>query len=165
MVGKLYRLTTFDASGTKINDDQLDYIAWMPTLHTLNLSRTKVTDAGLEKLASLDNLQWLVLLGHRRERRRHRSLASMKTLGRLTIDGTKVTPVGIARLKKALPKLVWRARSRARANRSALPPHFHFRDVVATLPAAVVSCINTTRNPEVDARVSGRFQLRNDARA
>ncbi len=53
----------------------------MDDLNWLLLSDTEITDAGLEHLAG------------------------MKSLSRLTINGTKVTPKGIDRLKKALPRL------------------------------------------------------------
>jgi internalin A len=48
----------------------------------LGLASTKVTDAGLKELAGLKSLQSLVLVG------------------------TKVTPTGVAELRKALPKLL-----------------------------------------------------------
>jgi len=59
----LRQLQTLDLSGTKITDAGLEHLKDLPQLQTLDLSGTKVTDAGLERLQGLRQLQELGLSG------------------------------------------------------------------------------------------------------
>jgi len=76
----------------------------LPDLRSLDLSDSRVTDAGLAGLAALTGLEELVLIGdigvtdaglaH---------LSGLTRLRKLDLHGTRVTPAGVARLRRALP--------------------------------------------------------------
>jgi Leucine-rich repeat (LRR) protein len=70
----------------------------------LDLSDTRVSDAGLKELAPLKNLQILDLSGTRVTDAGLKELALLKNLQALDLAGTKVSDEGIKELKKSLPK-------------------------------------------------------------
>ena len=67
--------------GTRITDAELEHLQGLLQLQGLELSSIKVTDAGLEHLKGLIQLK------------------------RLNLMGTKVTDAGVSELKKALPNV------------------------------------------------------------
>ncbi len=76
------KLQMLRLSGTKITDQALPALAAIKTLRHLDLSRTQITDAALEALATMPALSVITLT-----------------------DCPRLTPQGIAKLKKAAPKL------------------------------------------------------------
>jgi uncharacterized membrane protein YtjA (UPF0391 family) len=74
-------------------------------LKVLDLSKTKITDAGIKKLLPLQNLKWLLLAETSISDAGLEQLAPLTELGRLTLNKTKVTAAGMAKLKKSIPKL------------------------------------------------------------
>lgn len=70
-------------AGSSVQDDDLTVLESFANLEWLNLSTTHITDRGLERLASLTNLS---------------------SLSTLDLRFSSVTPEGVARLKKQLPR-------------------------------------------------------------
>jgi len=75
----------------------------MPKLKFLGLVDTKVTDTGMETLASL-KLSQLALDGCNVTDKGLESLQSLKSLTKLSVQRTKVSRKGITAFRKALPK-------------------------------------------------------------
>jgi len=76
----------------------------LPDLRSLDLSDSRVTDAGLAGLAALTGLEELVLIGDIGIT--DAGLAHLRGLARLRkldLRSTRVTPAGVARLRRALP--------------------------------------------------------------
>ena len=78
-VNDLEKVTGLDLSRTKITDAGLKEVARMQKIITLDLTGTKITDTGLKEVAKLQSLERLFLLA------------------------TQTTKEGVAELKKALP--------------------------------------------------------------
>ncbi len=78
-------------------------IGRMEMLSRLDLSATKITDAGLESLRSLKKLEYLGLFGTKVTDAGLESLKSLKDLHELRLDGTSVTEEGERSLEEALP--------------------------------------------------------------
>jgi internalin A len=114
-------LKSLDLTNTRVTDDGLAELGRFPKLHTLciaNIDHTKqigpsgerlrtrplVTGRGLERLKDLPDLQDLQLIGSPTTDDDLQSLKSLKNLTRLDLKDSKVTPAGVAELKKALPK-------------------------------------------------------------
>ena len=77
----------------------------LQNLKVLDLSKTKITDAGVKKLLPLKNLKWLLLAETSISDAGLDQLAPLTELGRLTLNKTKVTAAGIAQLKRSIPKI------------------------------------------------------------
>ena len=75
------RVTGLDLSATKVTDAGLVHLEGLTQLQTLNLGATSITDAGLAHLEGLTQLH------------------------ELDLSSTKVTDAGVAELKKALPEV------------------------------------------------------------
>ena len=73
----------------------------------VGLVNSKVTDAGLKKLAGLTQLRELILFNTKVTDAGLKHLAGLKQLRVLFLVGTKVTGKGKTELKKALPNLVF----------------------------------------------------------
>ncbi|MCE9553694.1 MAG: hypothetical protein K8T91_10030 [Planctomycetes bacterium] len=86
-----------------INDDSLQHVKALQTLHVLNLGRSFVTDAGLEHLKGLTELQSLVLDTTHVTDAGLEHLKELKAMQYLSLQKTKVNDAGVARLQKALP--------------------------------------------------------------
>ena len=72
-------LQSLDLGDTKITDGGLEYLKGLTNLETLDLMKTQVTDIGLERLTGLNQLR------------------------ELDLRGTKVTDAGVKELQQALP--------------------------------------------------------------
>jgi hypothetical protein len=100
------KLKAFFAESTSVTGEAMATLAGMPLLEEVYLSGTKVDDEGLAQLSKLKKLTTLEIiqcdevtdagLEH---------LAKCKSLTTLDVTQTKATEEGIAKLKKALPKL------------------------------------------------------------
>jgi len=86
---------------TTVSDKALDEIAKMPNLVRLDLQRTKVTDAGLKKLAQAKppRLRRLNLYGTNVTDAGLDTLATLPELAEVFVFGTKVTEGGVERLR------------------------------------------------------------------
>ena len=70
----------------------------------LNLSDTKITDAGLKDIAKLQQLTGLDLSGTKITDEGLKDIAKMQNLTTLYLLGTQITDAGAAELMKAMPK-------------------------------------------------------------
>jgi uncharacterized membrane protein len=98
-------LVLLDLSRTKVTDAGLAAVAKMPNLRRLQLQETGVTDAGLPSIKALPKLEVLNLFDTRVSDAGLAALTSLKTLRRLYLWRTAVTAGGEAKLGKLLPKL------------------------------------------------------------
>ncbi|MBI3855449.1 MAG: hypothetical protein HY293_07135 [Planctomycetes bacterium] len=128
-VARLFRLSVLMLSRTRVGDAGLAKLKALGRLQALYLHDTRVTDAGMESVAALHSLESLYLLQtgvtdaglvwvgqlenlrdlHLSEAATDAGLAGLTRLTKLRFLGTrftKVTPAGIAALKKSLPQLV-----------------------------------------------------------
>lgn len=97
-------LQWLDLSGTRVTDAALATLAKNQTrLSHLELRGTAITSAGLAHLASLPLLGTLDLSDCALADDAIDELVRCKSLYVLKLTGTKITPAGIARLRKALP--------------------------------------------------------------
>ena len=97
------------ASGT-VDDAVIDAVVKVPNLAWLNLAGTKVTDAGVAKLAGAETLERLHLERTEVTDASAAALAKLPKLTYLNLYGTKLTDAGLAELRKSpsLRKLfVW----------------------------------------------------------
>jgi Leucine-rich repeat (LRR) protein len=95
-----------DLSGTKLTDAGLKHLAGLKQLQWLLLSFNKVTDAGLKHLAGLKQLQWLDLSHTKVTDGGLKHLAGLKQLQWLDLTNTQVTDQGKRKLKEPLPELL-----------------------------------------------------------
>jgi mono/diheme cytochrome c family protein len=94
-------LIWLDLSRTRITDAGLKALEKMPNLQHLDLRGTAVGDAGLDKLAPLHNLRTLGLYGTSVTDAGLPALQRLSGLRRLYVGGTGVTPPGVASLGRA----------------------------------------------------------------
>jgi hypothetical protein len=102
-----HNLRWLELRRTKITDEGLKHLRGTD-LELLDLSTTKIGDAGLANLGDLDlpNLKTLALEQLKNVTDEGIShLARFKSLEFLSVAGTKVTPAGMRHLKKKLPEL------------------------------------------------------------
>ena len=93
-----------DLSRTQVTDAGLQHIGKLGRLTHLNLNRTEVTDSGIKHLAGLRSLEWLNLYGTKVTDACLPDLAKHKKLTALYIWNTAITDAGADKLRKALPK-------------------------------------------------------------
>lgn len=89
----------------QFQDEWTRYFAFLPSLRTVGLSGTPLTDAGLDGLAEVGGLQDLILTETKITDAGISKLAKCKNLKTLHVEGTGVTAAGIAALRRALPQL------------------------------------------------------------
>lgn len=123
------RLEWLDLSGTAVTDEGLAILDETPSLRQLFLERTKVSaaslpriarlkqleeldlsglpirDADLAALSALSNLKILHLSGTEVSDAGILTLKTLRRMEELRVEQTKVTPQGLERLQKLLPKL------------------------------------------------------------
>lgn len=94
-------LVWLDLSRTRITDAGLKTLEKMPNLQHLDLRGTAVGDAGLDALAPLRNLRTLGLYGTAVTDAGLPALQRLSSLRRLYVGGTRVTSPGVASLGRA----------------------------------------------------------------
>ncbi len=93
-----------DLSRTKVSDAGLKHVGKLGRLTHLNLNRTGVSDAGIKNLAGLPSLEWLNLYGTKVTDACLPDLAKHRKLTALYLWDTAITAEGADKLRKALPK-------------------------------------------------------------
>jgi hypothetical protein len=93
---------------TSTTNEDLRYLADVPTVERVLLSNTKVTDEGLRYLLACPKLKGLQLEGLPITDEGLTQLLALKELETITLSGTKITDAGLAHLAK-LPNLkrIW----------------------------------------------------------
>lgn len=99
------QLIWLDLSGTRVSDAGLKVVGDLTNLTQLHLQHTMVRDFGLAFLSTLQRLEYLNLYGTGIGDGGLVHLASLKHLRTLYVWETRVTPAGVSQLKAALPKL------------------------------------------------------------
>ncbi len=98
LVARLSDLEELGLMGTPLGDDALEVVKTLPALRALNLSGTKVTDAGLARLRGLDGLEYLGLKGTGIGDAGLEHVSSLAGLNNLNLADTRVTDAGLKRL-------------------------------------------------------------------
>jgi hypothetical protein len=91
------------AGSSKMTDAGLDHLASLPSLWMLRLDRSAITDAGLARLKSLKSLETLSLTETELTDSSVETLAGFRSVKSLDLDRSGISPAGIERLKQALP--------------------------------------------------------------
>ena len=104
-----HHLAQLDLSGTKVTDAGLKPLADLGKLVRLDLHNSAVGDAGLAHLKGLANLGYLNLYGTQVTDAGLAHLTSLKKLGGLYLWQSKVTEAGVKALQEKLPdtKIIW----------------------------------------------------------
>jgi hypothetical protein len=92
-------VVSVDFYGTKVTDAELEHLEGLTNLQTLNLLITQTTDAGLEHLTGLTKLQMLNLAGTKITDAGLVHLKGLNNLTNLSLTVTKVTDAGLVHLK------------------------------------------------------------------
>lgn len=94
-------------TGTKVQDEHLKYLSLIPSIETLDLNYTAVTDKGVKYVKSLRKLKVLQLIEVKAVTDKGLSLlVGLKDLENLNITGAKrITDRGVKAFKKAMPKV------------------------------------------------------------
>jgi hypothetical protein len=92
-------VVSLSLSGPKITDAVLEQLEGLTQLESLELSTTKITDAGVKHLKALTRLRELELHGSQVTDAALEHLAGLTQLRRLDLHGTKVTGAGLKYLK------------------------------------------------------------------
>ena len=105
ILGQLKRLERISLELCDITDENLEYLARLPSLTSLSLSypykRNKITDAGAAKLAIAMGLKDLDLHGARITIRGLAEIAQLPNLESLNIEGTTIQPADLTVLKNS----------------------------------------------------------------
>ncbi|MBL9114854.1 MAG: hypothetical protein JNJ83_07575 [Verrucomicrobiaceae bacterium] len=96
------KIISLDLARTKVTDAGLVSVAAMKNLTELHLENTGITDKGLDQLKGLSSLEYLNLYGTQVTDAGAAKLAGLKKLKSLYLWQTKVTKAGADSLKKAL---------------------------------------------------------------
>lgn len=96
-------LYSLDASDSKIQDKDLDYVAKLVKLKELDLSGTAVTANGVASLAKLSDLERLWLDGTKLDDSTLDKLQGNRKLVKLSLSETGVSTDTVAEFKKTLP--------------------------------------------------------------
>lgn len=101
-VAKLVRLSFLDLSKTSVTNSGIDQLGLLVQLTDLQLGYTAITSDGLQSLKSFEQIKTLNLTGTDITDDAIDSLAKLTTLTSLSIRHTKISKAGHARLKKKL---------------------------------------------------------------
>jgi internalin A len=105
-IGTLVNLRELNLRGAKIGDATAGKFATLAALRVIDLSETQLSAAGLSTLAKLPSLERLALYKCARvDDAVVAVIEAMPALQWVDLNGTKVTPDGIARLRSSRPKL------------------------------------------------------------
>lgn len=96
-------ISHLDLSKTKITDQGLNKIKGFGNLTWLSLRNTLAGDRGIEAISKLQHLKYLNLVGTAVTDRSVRTLSSMKGLEEIYLLNSKVTEKGVENLRNALP--------------------------------------------------------------
>ncbi|MES2980785.1 MAG: c-type cytochrome domain-containing protein [Verrucomicrobiota bacterium] len=96
-------MVSMDLSSTAITDNSVKLLASAKDLRMIRLSETKISDASLDTLATLKNLESINLYGTRVSDAGVEKLKSLPQLKRLYLWQTDVSAGMIEKLKQALP--------------------------------------------------------------
>lgn len=99
------QITHLDANHSNLSDEMMESLRPLKNLTRLHLAGTKVTAAGLAKIAGLKYLHYLNLTGTPTDDGIVQVLASLPALTALYLRDTKVTAEGMAQLQKQFPNL------------------------------------------------------------
>jgi Leucine rich repeat len=105
LVARLDRVERLDLSFTRVSDAGLVHLKRMTNLSKLHLWGTEITDAGLVHLKGMTNLTALSLGNTRVTDAGMVHLKGLRNLSILFVSNTRVTDAGIDELKQALPSL------------------------------------------------------------
>jgi hypothetical protein len=97
-------LHELDLTRTAITDRGLAVVAAMPALERLSLRLTNVTDSGLRVLEGNESLCTLNIQRTSISDGAVPTLATFRNLRNLYTSGSRLSPDGLARLRRALPK-------------------------------------------------------------
>ena len=97
------KISSLDLARTKVTDAGLKAVAGMTSLTELHLENTAITDAGLDQLKGLAALEYLNLYGTKVTDAGIMKLSGLAKLKALYLWQTGVTKAGVAALKKAMP--------------------------------------------------------------
>ncbi len=92
-------------SDTQITDATLEQVAKLKNLQKLHLEQTRITDAGLSQLKALPYLEYLNLYGTAITDAGLQQLAGLPALKTVYVWQTKATPQGLMAFKKARPNV------------------------------------------------------------
>ena len=98
-------LQTLELSGTAISDAGLKHLAGLKNLTRLGLISTKITDAGLKEVVGLQNLEVIRVGNTAITDAGLKDLAKLKNLKVVGLAGTQVTDAGLKEFGEALPKM------------------------------------------------------------
>jgi hypothetical protein len=109
-ISQLERLHSLEAGGPLCGDAGLAYISEMEELRELKLSDYRdtpgITDAGMQHIGKLTNLELLSLQNASITDEGLRHLEKLKSLKTLNLTRTNVSAAGVARLQSSLPKCI-----------------------------------------------------------
>ncbi len=97
------KISSLDLARTKVTDAGMKAVAGMKNLTELHLENTAVTDAGLDQLKGLAALEYLNLYSTKVTDAGVKKLTGLAKLKALYLWQTGVTKDGVAALKKAMP--------------------------------------------------------------
>lgn len=92
-------LNTLQLSGTKVSEAGLKHLQGLPQLRSLDLSGNRVTDAGLEHLRGLTNLASLSLIRTKVTDKGLQHLQELPNLRQLYLWGTEMTDTGLEHIQ------------------------------------------------------------------
>ncbi len=96
-------ISELDLSDTKITDAGMAVIGTFPRLSKLNISNTAITDTGIASLNRLVNLDWLAAHSTAVSDASLETLKSLRKLKSVFLWKTRVSPGSASALQKALP--------------------------------------------------------------
>lgn len=103
VLGKWHQLRSLSLRGSLFGDEDVQRIQGLTNVNVLNVSRTNITDAGLEGLSTLTNLSSLQLQSTQISDAGLVHLKRLTNLRDVALGNTKVTRAGTQDLKKSLP--------------------------------------------------------------
>jgi len=104
LLSRVGRVTSLDLSRTRVTDAGLRSLRQLRDLGSVNLSYTDITDAGVARLADLKGLRELSLNDTRMTASSLSQLATLRNLTSLDISRTRVNGPAVERLRAALPR-------------------------------------------------------------
>jgi hypothetical protein len=104
-VAALKNVIALNLRDTQITSAGLVHLKGLTKLRRLHLERTKIGDEGIGNLVNLPDLEYLNLYATKITDKSLDQLAGLKNLKQLYVWQTEVTDEGVARFKKARPKV------------------------------------------------------------